>query len=97
MVGPSTRRALNSRALRVADWLHYSAENLGKEIGCDTKELVRQIGLDSGAIRTRTKDGQPAMVTLKEDHLLNLILQMLRQEAELRRFAEPPRTKLRRL
>jgi hypothetical protein len=95
MVGPSTRRALNTRALHVADWLHSAAEKLGKEIGRDTEELLRQFGLDGGSITSERDDGQPAMVTIRKDYLLNLILQMRRQETELRRFAEPP-TKLRR-
>lgn len=35
-------------------------------------------------------DGTPVMVSLKKSDLKNLIVQMYRHEAELRRFAERP-------
>src|SRR6266436_2671705 len=50
-------------------------------------DLSIRDNLSIGSIRRR--EGDAAMVTLKAEHLANLILQMLQQEAELRRFAEP--------
>jgi hypothetical protein len=83
MVGPSTRRALNARALRVADWLQYRAKDLEKKLGM-------KISPEEGYISSiKNEDGTPAMVDLKASDLANLILQMYQQEAELRRFAEP--------
>jgi hypothetical protein len=88
MVGPSTRRALNTRALRIADWLHYRAEQLEDEMqrrGWAEQRLRNNLG----PVSSIERDGEPVMVSLKASDLLNLILQMYEQEAELRRFAEP--------
>jgi hypothetical protein len=83
MVGPSTLRALNTRALRTADWLHYRAKDLEEKLG--RKISPGRQYIDS----IESEDGTPVMVNLKASDLANLVLQMYQQEAELRRFAEP--------
>jgi hypothetical protein len=89
MVGPSTRRALNARALRVADWLHNRAEQFEEMIGRRGwgQEASRE---NLGPVHSVKRDGEPVMVSLPKSDLLNLILQMYQQDAELRRFADPP-------
>jgi hypothetical protein len=91
MVGPSTRRALNSRALGAANWLHYCAKHLEDEMAKQNiKICAEQMWRDNLPISSiKTRDGDEVMVTLKAGDLANLILQMYQQEAELRRFAEP--------
>ncbi len=97
MVGPSTRGALNRRALGAANWLRSLAKHLEHEMEKQNiKICAEQMWRDDLSIRDnlsigsiRRREGDAAMVTLKAEHLANLILQMLQQEAELRRFAEP--------
>ena len=91
MVAPSRRIALNERALRTATWLRSRAEGIAETIQVDSGEL-ENLSRDKfgGSMRTiEWADGSPVMVTLRKDYLENLIVDMYRQEAELRRFAEP--------
>jgi hypothetical protein len=100
MVGPSTRRALNERALRTADWIHHRAKYLEDEIEKqqNIKVCAEQMLRDNLTCGSITKDdGTTVMVTFKASDLINLIVQMYRVEAELRRFTESPRIKLRRI
>jgi hypothetical protein len=92
MVGPSTRGALNRRALGAANWLHSWAKLLEDElekqnIKCDYAQMLRD-NLPNTSISITRKE-EELMVTLKADLVANLTFQMYQQEAELRRFAEP--------
>src|SRR5262249_825631 len=93
MAGPSTRRALNDRAWRIADWLHDRAKDLEQMHNI----TVLPEDLRDGWSGSITRDGGPGMVTLKINDLKNLILTMDLQKDELRRFGERPQTKLRRI
>ena len=90
MVGPSTRQALNTRALRVANVLHDMAERW--EASLDFKvdqELVRDNSSYSEI--GNTNDKTPIVVSVKLKDLSNLIVKMYWAEAELRRYAQPSR------
>jgi hypothetical protein len=92
MVGSSTRRALNSRALRAADWIHDYAKHLEGELEKQNIEVhVDEMLRNNSTCGSITKDGIEAMVTFKASALVNLIVRMYREEAELRRFTEPPK------
>lgn len=92
MVAPSRRIALNERALRTATWLRAKAEGIARTIQVNAEQLERWEKLsreNSGPMSLERDDGSPVMVTLRMDDLSNLIVDMYRQEAELRRFTEP--------
>jgi hypothetical protein len=100
MVGPSTTRALNKRALRTADWLHYHAKRLEDElekqkINVDAKQILRDYDVFGGRVEITKSDGSPVMVVLETSVMISLIVHMYREEAELRRFAEPVKSRRR--
>jgi len=92
MVGPSTRLALNERALRTAQFLHDLARNLQDEMEKQGVEMIttpEQMLREKMTYGTMTdSEGNTQMVTLPATYFGNLILAIYRQEAELRRFAD---------
>jgi hypothetical protein len=95
MAGPSTKRALNDRALRTANWFHNCAQGLESKMEKQNIHVGAEQKLrdDPSASYSRIRhDGDretEVMVALEAGYLIHLILDMYRQEAELRRFAEP--------
>jgi hypothetical protein len=90
MVAPSRRIALNERALRTATWLRARAEGIAETIQVNAEELEKLSRDKFWGHRSKERaDGSPVMVTLRMDYLENLIMDMYRQEAELRLYTEP--------
>jgi hypothetical protein len=77
MVGPSTRRALNSRALDAANWLQYWAERLAEKAVAQDKEFFRK--------------GSRATLTLQHGDVMDLQYGMYEHIKQIRRYAEHPR------
>jgi hypothetical protein len=78
MVGPSTRRALNSRALGAASWLEFWAEKLAD------MAVAQDIEFFSNR-RSRTT------ITLTHGEVMDLWRGMHEHMTAIRRFAEHPR------
>src|SRR5436190_381390 len=99
VVGPSTRRALNTRALSTANWLRYLAKRFEDEMERQANVTVcvaEMLRNDQHFGSLPKADGTEKVVTLEATELGNLILDIYRQEAELRRFAELPQSRIRR-
>jgi hypothetical protein len=81
MTGPSTRAALNSRALSTANWLEAWAGRL-------TEKAIAQ---DAKFFKRRSEP-----VALKQVEVMGLINGMYEHMRELRRYSERPRRSMRR-
>jgi hypothetical protein len=84
MIGPSTRRALNVRALRTALWLENWQKRLFDEAKNQNVDLFRGAQPDTKTIALNAYDVE------------NLITSMRLHAAELRRYARHPKTSARR-
>ena len=91
MVGPQTKPALNTRALRAASWLQTWARDLREEMKKQNVEF-RPTEWDAGGWPTDSEK----TISLKLHYLRLLIRQMDEQRAELLLFAERPRKGIRR-